>query len=639
MSIRRYRQRGFARLVAFTAVALMFLTDVRPAHAGPFFFYKFTVVADSRGGFPYQNIVGFPSINSSGRIAFRAILTGGVEGIFTRLGTAGPNTLADTGSGEFSGFGITTSINSLNTVLFVGLKIGPNETTEVLLRGEGNSSTPLLTSSNNLRLFCGTEINIQKVAALRARRGDGRDEIRAHGPLTGTFRIIAVEGSEFSSLGCGPSIDFDGNVAFTATRSGRRAIFTRAPPPSNLLTEVVNDNSLFAGFEGIALNRQGGLAFTASLQGSGRGLFRIKNSVLTRIADTNSPGGDFEGFSINESGQVVFERSLGANGSAVFRGPGTLFGRLVGTGSVLFGRTVAFAHVDRGGLNSTNQIAVWLIFTDGSQMIVRGDPVGFPDTVVTNGGLLLTTAMGKSVSVDTPLPAPQAHLTLSFEVTFLTADGELSVRLGESLLKSIAASEPGVPQRVSIPIDARALYKGRPLNHMSALQFNLTGKAGASAQIGDVAIPGLFADRMEADPLSRWRVDNSGGGSVAVVSTGRLPLRIRVNQPDAQSSGGYGTVAVLSTKDFDATTDIERNSLRLSGSALRSSRDQAGKEHVACGTRDVNGDKLNDLVCEIDAAVLAKQEQQPLRLEAMTPHGWGIVGTEAPRAAAAPKAR
>jgi hypothetical protein len=604
-------------------VAFFHLCTAPPAAAGPFFFYKFTIIADSKGGFPYQSVSGFPSINGSGRIAFRAILTGGVEAILTRLGTAGPNTLADTGNGEFSTFGIVTSINSLNTVLFVGLKIGPNETTEVVLRGEGNSATPLLTSTGSLGNFCGTEMNIQKVAAFRARRGDGRNEIRAHGPLTGTFRIIAVEGSEFSSLGCAPSIDFDGTVAFTGTRNGRRAIFTRTT--GNLLAEVVNDTSTFAGFGGVALNRQGGLAFTASLQGGGRGLFRMKNGVLTKIADTSSPGGDFEGFSINESGQVVFERSF-ANGSAIFRGPGNLFGRLIGAGSVLFGRTVAFAHVDRGSLNSTGQIAVWIIFTDGTEVIARGDPVTVPDTVLTTGALQLATALGKSVSVDTPIRVPPAHLTLSFDVTFLTAEGELGVRLGDSVLKSIPASQPGVPQRVTIPINTRSMANDGPLAHVNALKFTLSGKAGATAQIADVSIPGLFADRMEADPLARWRVDNSGGGSVAVVNTARLPVRIRINQPTAQAA--YGTVAVLSTREFDATSDIERSSLRLSGSALRGSRDQAGKEQAACQTRDVSGDKLDDLVCEIDVAVLARLKEQPLRLEAMTQHGWGIVGTE-----------
>ena len=67
---------------------------------------------------------------------------------------------------------------------------------------------------------------------------------------------------------------------------------------------------------------------------------------------------------------------------------------------------------------------------------------------------------------------------------------------------------------------------------------------------------------------------------------------------------------------------------------MRKTRDQAGKEDVACQVRDVNADKLNDLVCEIDADALPLLKQQQRRqLEAMTHFGWGIVGTEAPRAA------
>ena len=629
------------RYLAAVAVWLICFGRAPAAHAGPFFFYKFTPIADTRTGFPFQSVSGFPAINGSGRIAFRAMLTGGVEGVFTRLGTGGLNTLADTGGGQFFAFSISPSINSLNTVLFVGLKHGSDRTIEVFLRGEGNSAAPLVSSSDDLNEFCGTQINIQKTAAFRARRADGRHVIRTQGAgqLTGIVRTIAVEGPDFSSLGCSPSIDFDGNVAFVATRAGRRAIFTGSQ--NGTLTQIVDDGSgtgsLFADFSAVALNRQGGLAFSGALKAGGRGLFRTKNGVFTKIADSSAGAGTPAGFSINESGQVVFELAAGANGSAVFRGPGGLFGRLVGTGSVMFGRTVAFAHVDRDALNSTGQIAVWLIFTDGSEMIARGDPVAFPDTVLTTGLLQLTTAMGKSVTVDTPIPVPSAYLTLSFDVTFLTAGGELSVKLGDTVIKSIAASDPGVPQHLSIPVDVRALAKDRPFDHVSSLQFSLTGKPGTSAQIGDVMIPGLFADRMEADALSRWRVDSSGGGSAAVVSAARLPVRIRVDQPKAQSAGAYPTVAVLSTQDFDAPSDIERSSLRLSGSSMRVTRDQAGDKPVACEARDVNGDKLNDLVCDVDAAVLARMKpgERP-RLEAMTRFGWGIAGSELPLRAVQP---
>jgi len=80
------------------------------------------------------------------------------------------------------------------------------------------------------------------------------------------------------------------------------------------------------------------------------------------------------GFSINESGQVAFEYSFGANGSSVHLGPNSLFGRLIGTECDVR-RRVAFAHIDRDALNSTGQIAVWIIFDNGTEMIARGDPV------------------------------------------------------------------------------------------------------------------------------------------------------------------------------------------------------------------------------------------------------------------------
>jgi hypothetical protein len=633
MSINHHRRSRYARPFAAGALFLLCLGIARDGDAAsPFFFYKFTPIADTQGGFPYENLSGFPSINGSGRVAFRGRLTGGVEGVFTRLGNGGVNTLADTGSTEFNfGFGIVNSINSLNTVLFVGLKQTPDRVVEVLLRGEGNSATPLVSSSDNLSLFCGLQINIEKTAVFRADRADGHHVILAQGagPLTGVVRNIAEEGSEFSSLGCSPSIGFDGTVAFTATRNGRHGIFTRAK--NGTLTVIADDGGPFAAFGALALNQQGGIAFQAVRQGFGLGLFRIKNGAFVKVTDYDVGGaGDPAGFSINESGQVAFEFSFGANGSSVHLGPNSLFGRLIGTGNVMFGRRVAFVHIDRDALNSTGQIAVWIIFDNGTEMIARGDPVRFPDTVLATGALQVATGAGGSVTVTTPIATPPVHATLSFDVEFLTADGELSVKLGDKVLKSIAASDPGVRRRVSIPIDMRAIAKEQRLGHVASLQFVLAGKTGASAQIADVVIPGLLADRIESAAFSRWHVDTSAGGSAAAVSTARLPVKIRLSQPEApKSEPNVVTVAVLSTKDFDASTDIERSSLRLAGSPVRTTRDKEGKEQPACDARDVNNDKIKDLVCEVEVARAGPSKRdEKLRLEAMTQFGWGIAGSD-----------
>jgi hypothetical protein len=366
-------------------------------------------------------------------------------------------------------------------------------------------------------------------------------------------------------------------------------------------------------------------------------LFRAKNNVITKIAGTNSPAlGNPTGFAINDSGQVAFEMAAGANGSSVFRGPGGLFGRLIGTGSVLFGRTVAFAHIDRGGLNSTNQIAVWIIFTDGSEMIARGDPVNRLDPIVSTGAVQLTTALGRRVSVDAPIVAPQGRATLSFDVTFLTADGELNVKVGDTGGRTISASQPGVRQHIVVPLDPGTGGREPGTNHLTSLAFTLSGKAGATAQLSSVMVPGLFADQMDAGALSRWHVNSSDGGDVAVVSTARLPVAVRIS-PSNPPTPSRVTVATLSSRDFDAGEDLDRGSLRVVGLSPRAAQDSARSGAPACEVRDVNGDKLNDLVCQLEADAVKPQQQ--LRVEAMTRFGWGIAGAGVLRASPSASAK
>ena len=405
-------------------LVLLTLALVPHAHAGPLFFYKFTPVADTQGGFPYEALGLFPSINSGGRVAFIATLTGGNQAVMSRRGTGGPNTVQDLASGPYSSFGITTAINSLETILFVGLKQGDDEVLTDLVRGQGNAATKLLTFPNDrVDSFCGSQINIQKTVAFTGERRDGSHVILAvgAGDLTGPTRVIAEEGVDgFTTLGCAPSIGFDGTVAFTAIRNGRRAIFTRGPPPANQLTQIIDDSGPFVGFTDVAFNQQGGVAFGARLASGARTIQRIRNGVLTKVGDTSQIGG---ALSINESGQVAFEVVNPIGGAtAVFLGPNSLFGRVVGPGSVVLGRTVASAHIERGSLNSVGQIAVHLAFFDGTQMIARGDPVT-PDIFADLSALQLATA-DAGVSAGTPMPTFPIKSMLTFDVAFLSAHGE-----------------------------------------------------------------------------------------------------------------------------------------------------------------------------------------------------------------------
>jgi hypothetical protein len=86
------------------------------SHASGLFFYKFTPIADTRGGFPWEHVGPFPAMNSSGRIAFDGRLTGGIEGVFSRRGRGGRETHADTGRTEIGSIGNKHTINHKNTL-------------------------------------------------------------------------------------------------------------------------------------------------------------------------------------------------------------------------------------------------------------------------------------------------------------------------------------------------------------------------------------------------------------------------------------------------------------------------------------------------------------------------------------------
>lgn len=71
------------------------------------------------------------------------------------------------------------------------------------------------------------------------------------------------------------------------------------------------------------------------------------------------------------------------------------------------------------------------------------------------------------------------------------------------------------------------------------------------------------------------------------------------SDPNCFNSNGLGAipVAVLSTADFDAATEIDPTTLELDGQAVR----VVGKKgNIQAHAEDVNGDGLDDLVIQIE---------------------------------------
>jgi len=205
-----------------------------------FHFYKFTPIADTKGGFPFQSVSGFPAINGDGLIAYRAILTGGVEGMFTSKVLGNINTLASSGSDPFSsGFSISPSINDSGQVSFIGLNQTPNATTVTPLRAQvGTQLTALVGSPFNLDDYRGTQINSRGEVVSLATREDGGHAVVVHGgpPLVSVIRDVAVDKANtdmhraivMGSLNSAPSINNAGMVAFTGGRRTAIPAFLRA---------------------------------------------------------------------------------------------------------------------------------------------------------------------------------------------------------------------------------------------------------------------------------------------------------------------------------------------------------------------------------------------------------------------------
>jgi hypothetical protein len=620
------------------------------AQAGGLFFYKFTTIADSAGGFPFQSVSGFPSINSDGLIAYHGTLTGGVEGIFTSKVFGDVRTLADTGSTPYDlGFSISPAINDTGQVSFTGLSQTPDASIGTVLRGQGNSSTALVDSPFHLTDYFGTQIAANGAVVSLATREDGGHAVIVQGPppLRSVIRAVAVDKPNtdmdqalvVSSIGCAPSINNDQIVAFSGVKTnGDAGIFT-ADSVGNF-TQIVGVDGLFAGFCGLTLNESGSIdkvgmvLFQTFLRSGDEALYLWNAGSLAKIADIGELGALLlGGFAMDYRGQVVYEVQLDETGqSAVYRGPHSLFGRVVGAGDVLFGRTVFAAHIDRGAINFQDQLAVWLIFTDGTEMIVRGDPtsrlsvVGFPI-----GVLQATTGKGSSVSVSTPIATPPTRLALSFDLTFLSGGGTLDIKLGDTTVKSIAAEELGVRRHISTPIDLRKTAKNglAAAGHVgtsSVLQFVLSGKAGLTAQIGDVRVPGVFSDSFQSESLARWRINKSAGGSASVVNAGRLPVDVHImaEKYGAEKSGVHLLSVTVSGKEGFEVSSIERATLRLAGSPPRTKRDATGHEVPAC---EATG-KAKELVCQFEVKGLSAKNRDPtLTLEAATNAGWGITGS------------
>lgn len=636
-----------ARYAILAAVFLGLFGISQPKALAQRAFYRFTPIADAQTQFPYQSLTLFPCQSNDDRVAFDAVLTGGVEGMFSRRDLGGVDSIADTGSTPYESIS-DCSINGNGQVLFSALQKLPNEFAQVLLLGGRNPLLTLLTAKadGTYNNFGAYQLNAQGKAVTIANRADGSGSvILTNGPLTGITKIVADTSptSPYVSLGNFPSINGHNTVAFTAIRRDSSiAIITIAE--DGTVMPLVDNTGPFAGFDDIDLNDSGSLAFDGHQWGGLGGVWRIdtngSGTSITKITDANATGSsDFTAVSINDSGQVAYSFldeisqttstvGMGNGGKRFIFGPGPI---VAGPGSVVLGHPVASAHMGRDALNNLGQLVLEIEFWDRAPLIARAEVVNpWQNIVATVGAFALSTGSGSGTGIHTVVTLPPHLLMLDFDATFLTNKGELKVLLGDRLLKSIPASSRGMRQSFRVSIDLREkTHRITPIKAQD-LTFQLTGAPGAVVHIGNICIPGAHLSSTQTDAIPRWHFDTKGGGWAGFVDATPFPVEIKLlAQKQEQSAPAKEvSVAILSTKSFDATKDIDRDTLHFGGMPVAHEAESKGGNRPRCSERDVNGDQHPDLVCRFEppAGKASGSSSKTARLQGMTPYGWMIEG-------------
>ena len=333
-----------------TTAVILWLAFPSVVPAPVYLFADATAGTDPMG----RNITSFsvPALNNSGVVAFRANLAGGGSG--KAIYYSGP-------SDAYGGPLVMIADTSAT-------QVPTSDGTPARFHQLGNPSI----SNTNLVAFRAIFKDANNHNSFGVYGGDGNTLVTiVEGPN------VQIKGIDQTSINrAGTRVAFSGRPASTAGQSLFVASSDGSTPPVMLVTS----EGPFASFDDPFLNDGLQLAFRATLDAGGSGIFRTDALTATTIVIANS-GGDFTRFgpdvSMNSSGIVAFAGELTTGATGVFTGNGGPFTTIAddsglfasfGAVSITSSNLVAFLAVEDGGREG--------IFTSlGEKIIAVGDPL------------------------------------------------------------------------------------------------------------------------------------------------------------------------------------------------------------------------------------------------------------------------
>lgn len=366
-------ERRGSRASRCAAVALLLGIAAAPLPARA---WEFVNVVDSTG--PYFEFTP-PGINDSGVVAFRAKLDAGGQAIVSGDAT-GIDEVATT-AGPFSVFLTQVSISDLGTVLFsaeldaggTGVFVGPDPENDAI----ATTNDDFLNVSAPAIDAAG---NVVVVAALA---GSG---------LRGIFRgldPIVDDDGDFDFFGR-PAINDTGTIAFRASLDGGGAGLYTVPLAGGSAALLADTSGPFSGFEQkIAINDAGDVVFQAGLDASSEsGIFTGPNPATDTVVDTSGPFVLLDDPVITENGSVLFLGALATSGG-IFSGPDPVTDRVIGSFDPLFGSQVGNVNIRSEGY-ANGRIGFSYTLTDGrSGVAIAFAPEASQGLGASTAGILL----------------------------------------------------------------------------------------------------------------------------------------------------------------------------------------------------------------------------------------------------------
>lgn len=364
----------FGKPACFVTGVLLLLVQY-PATFGA----DITVYAST--GAQYTSI-NAPDINDQGIMVFRADLSGGGSGIFRRGAATVTTPIAGTSTG-YTPVG-SPRIDNSGSVSFIANIAGDQRGVyagnggSIATIGPPISTTSTFPSYGGLRMSSAGSIAVTLTGITNYRW--------IHVYDNGSLSLLIEEGGIGNSMAEATGINNSGTTLFGAIPFGGSQFNLYALKPGGSLSTIASGLSTAVGY---GINDSGVALFRGVPSGGTTSLYTGNGSGLTPIADIAGPYALFNNADINNAGMVAFEATLDGGGKGIFSGSDPTAHKIVQTGDLLSG-SLAITNVTLGAINNNGLVAFRYELSDGSSGVAVTQ-IPEPAHLIALAGLALLT--------------------------------------------------------------------------------------------------------------------------------------------------------------------------------------------------------------------------------------------------------